>query len=70
MTLNHYVAQVDRTFILCDKHVSVTCYMQLSVVGETTKESPIFKDPVFVHDNSDFETYRHFFHHIKVKHRS
>ena len=61
------VLGVDKTFNLCDMHVSVTCYKQLSVVRETTKESPIFIGPVFIHDNSDFETYCHFFHHLKVK---
>ena len=57
----------DKTFNLCDMHVSVTCYKQLSVVRTTTGETPIFIGPIFIHDNSDFETYCHFFHHLKVK---
>ena len=48
-------------------HVTVTCFKQMSVVRPESKESPIFIGPIFLHDNSDFETYCHFFHHLKVK---
>ena len=64
------VLGVDKTFNLCDIHVTVTCYKQLSVVkdqGDGTTAPPIFLGPVFLHDNSDFETYCAFFHHLKMK---
>jgi len=48
-------------------HVTVTCYKQLTVKRVRTGEPPIFLGPLFIHDNSDFETYSHFFHHLKVK---
>ena len=61
------VLGVDKTFNLCDMHVTVTCYKQLSVIRQRTGQPPIFIGPVFVHDNSDFESYCHFFHHLKMK---
>jgi transposase-like protein len=30
-------------------------------------EPPIFLDPIFIHDNSDFESYSNFFNHLRVK---
>ena len=61
------VLGVDKTFNLCNMHVTVTCYKQLSVIRQRTGQPPIFIGPVFVHDNSDFESYCHFFHHLKMK---
>ena len=61
------VLSVDKTFNLCQMHVTVTCFKQLSVVKSDSKEAPIFIGPIFLHDNSDFDTYCHFFHHLKVK---
>jgi len=58
---------VDKTFNLCDMHVTVTCYKQTSVVRHDTSESPIFIGPTFIHDNSDFESYSNFFNHLKTK---
>ena len=52
---------VDKTFNLCDMHVTVTCYKQLAAVRLTSGEAPVFIGPIFIHDNSDFETYCHFF---------
>jgi transposase-like protein len=34
---------------------------------ETTGEPPIFFGPIFIHDNSDFHSFTHFFHHLKIK---
>jgi len=34
---------------------------------ETTGEPPIFLGPIFIHDNSDFHSFTHFFHHLKIK---
>ena len=63
------VLGVDKTFNLCNVHVTVTCYKQLSVYrpGGDECTAPIFLGPVFLHDNSDFETYCTFFHHLKMK---
>ncbi|KAK3101791.1 hypothetical protein FSP39_006376 [Pinctada imbricata] len=55
---------VDKTFNLCDMHVTATCYKQVSVVDEKTNESPIFLGPMFIHDSSDFGTYASFFNHL------
>jgi hypothetical protein len=30
-------------------------------------EPPIFLGPIFIHDNSDFESYSNFFNHLRVK---
>lgn len=61
------VLGVDKTFMLCKMHVTVTCYKQLTVTRHTTGEPPLFFGPMFVHDNSDYETYSYFFHHLKLK---
>ena len=61
------VLGVDKTFNLCDMHVTVTCYKQLSVVKEGTTEPPLFIGPIFIHDNSDFDTYCNFFFNLKIK---
>jgi transposase-like protein len=58
---------IDKTFNLCDMHVTATCYKQTSVVMESTGEAPIFLGPLYIHDNSDFETYSNFFNHLKTK---
>jgi hypothetical protein len=58
---------IDKTFNLCDMHVTASCYKQTSVKMETTGEPPIFLGPIFIHDNSDFHSFTHFFHHLKIK---
>lgn len=44
---------VDKTFNLCDMHVTATCYKQIRVLKDMTNEPPIFLGSVFIHDNSD-----------------
>ena len=61
------VLGVDKTFNLCDMHVTVTSYKTLSVTKSTTKKPYIFLGPIYIHDNSDLETYCHLFHHLKVE---
>ena len=61
------VLGVDKTFNLCDMHVTVSCYKQLAVKRVTTDEPPLFFGPLYVHDNSDFESYSTFFSHLKTK---
>ena len=58
---------IDKIFNLCDMHVTASCYKQTTVVMESTREPPIFLGPVFVHDNSDFESYSTFFNHLMIK---
>lgn len=43
-------------------HVIATCFKQNGVVRDVTGESPLY-----VHDNSDFETYSTFFNHMRIK---
>ena len=61
------VLGVDKTFNLCDMHVTVPCYKQLTVVKEGTTELPLFIGAIFVHDNSDLDTYCNFFFNLKIK---
>ena len=46
---------------------SVTGYKQLTVNRTSTSEPPLSFGPVFMHNNSDFESYSDFFNHLKVK---
>ena len=57
----------DKTFNLCDMHVTMSGYKQLAVKRDTTGEPPLFFGPMYIHDNSDFESYATFFSHIKTK---
>ena len=61
------VLGVDKTFNLCKMHVTITCYKQTSVIRHDTNEHPIFLGPIFIHDNSDFESFGNFFFHLKMK---
>ena len=56
----------DKTFNLCNMHVTVSCFKQLSVVRHSTGEPPLFLGPAFIHDNSDMTTYSMFFSHLKT----
>lgn len=58
---------IDKTFNLCDMHVNATCYKQVTVDMQSTGEPPIFMGPLYIHDNSDNETYCNFFYHLKIK---
>lgn len=58
---------IDKTFNLCDMHVNATCYKQVTVDMQSTGEPPIFMGPLYIHDNSDYETYCNFFYHLKIK---
>ena len=48
-------------------HVTATCFKQTAVNMASTKQPPIFLGPLFIHDNSDFETFSVFFNHFRVK---
>jgi hypothetical protein len=58
---------VDKTFNLCKMHVTVTCYKQITVTRMKNGQPPIFLGPLYIHDNSDFESYSHFFYQLKLK---
>lgn len=58
---------VDKTFNLCNMHVTVTCYKQLSVTSYRTGEPPIFLGPMFIHDSSDTPSFANFFFQIRIK---
>lgn len=38
-----------------------------TVTRRKTEEHPIFIGPIYIHDNSDFESYCHFMYHLKMK---
>lgn len=46
-----------KTFNVCDVHVTLSVYKQLSVVSNETGELLLFVGPFFLHDSSDFEMY-------------
>jgi len=56
-----------KTFNLCEMHVTASCYKHTSVYMDNPGEPPIFLGPIFIHDNSDFESYSNFFNHLRVK---
>lgn len=58
---------IDKTFNLCDMHVTATCYKQVTVDMQSTGEPPFFMGSLYIHDNSDYETYCNFFYHLKIK---
>ena len=41
------VLGMDKTFNLCQMHVTVTCFKQLPVIRSDSKEAPIFIGPIF-----------------------
>ena len=44
---------IDKTFNLCNMHVTATCFKQTAVNMASTKQPPIFFGTLFIHDNSD-----------------
>ncbi|KAK7108117.1 hypothetical protein V1264_015910 [Littorina saxatilis] len=61
LTAQSTVLGVDKTFNLSDVHVTCTVYKNLAVKNRTTKEHPIFFGPLFLHGDSDTDTYFLFF---------
>lgn len=61
------VLGVDKTFMLCKMHVTVTCYKQLTVTRSSTGKNPICIGPMFIHDCSAYETYTEFFQHLRLR---
>ena len=54
----------DKTFNLGEVHLTIGVFKNLSVINRRTNEHPIFPGPIFLHGNSDFQTYSSFFTHI------
>jgi hypothetical protein len=44
---------IDKTFNLCNRHVTAICFKQTAVNMASTKQQPIFLGTLFIHDNSD-----------------
>lgn len=61
------VLSVDKTYNLGQLYVTVTVYRNLALQRAGTHDVPIFIGPLFIHGNSDFETYAHFFSHISAR---
>jgi hypothetical protein len=61
------IVGIDKTFNLCEMHVTASCYKHTSVYIDNPGEPPILLGPIFIHDNSDFESYSNFFNHLRVK---
>lgn len=61
------VLEIDKTFVVSNMHVTITCYQQLTLANISTAESPTFLGPIFIHDGRDFENYCNFLCHLKVK---
>ena len=61
------VLGMDKTLNLCRMHVTVTCFKQLTIRRIKTDDNPIFLGPVLIHDSSDFATFSHFFHQLRLR---
>ena len=58
------VLGVDKIFNLNDKQVTTTVFKNISVIKRDSSDHPVFLGPVFLHRNSDSETFFLFFHHL------
>ena len=54
---------VDKTFNLGPLHATVTAYKNLSIQNRQTRHRPIFIGPIFLHGDSDADTFLLFFQH-------
>ena len=62
------VLGVDKTFMLAgDLHVTLVVFKNLAVKRRDTHEHPTFAGPLFLHGNSDYQTYLSFFSHLAGK---
>ncbi|GFN82620.1 hypothetical protein PoB_000912600 [Plakobranchus ocellatus] len=58
------VLGIDKTFNLGSVHVMISVYKCLSVKRLRTDDFPVFCGPIFLHGNSDIETFFLFLHHL------
>jgi hypothetical protein len=61
VTAQSTVLGVDKTFNLSDLHVIVTVFKNLALTQRATDDHPIFCGPIFLHGNSDTDTFFLFF---------
>lgn len=47
--------------------VTTTYYTQIRVTRKRSNNHPVFLGPLFIHSDTDFESYSQFFNHIKTK---
>ena len=59
--------RVGKTFNLTELHLTTTVYKNLAVTRKTKGKHPVFFGPMFLHGNSDFETFATFFDHLATK---
>jgi len=57
----------DKTYNLGDIHVTASVFQHLAVTRTRTDEHPIFAGLMFLHGNSDYNTYTFFFQHLASK---
>ena len=56
--------RADKTFNLGPLHATVTAYKNLSIKNRQTRDHPIFVGPIFLHGDSDADTFLLFFQHL------
>jgi len=65
--INGSVLSFDKTYNLGNMYVTVGVYRNLALQRAGSGDLPIFLGPMFIHGNSDFETYAHFFCNLSVR---
>lgn len=61
------VLGVSKPVHLCGVTVTTTYYTQIRVTRKRSNNHPVFLGPLFIHSDTDFESYSQFFNHIKTK---
>ena len=61
------VLSFDKTYNLGSLYVTVGVYRNLALQRVGSGDVPIFIGPIFIHGNSDFETYAHFFSYLSAR---
>ena len=61
------VLSFDKTYNLGSLYVTVGVYRNLALQRIGSGDIPIFIGPIFIHGNSDFETYAHFFSYLSIR---
>jgi len=62
-----FETRVDKTYNLGKIYVTVSVYRNLSLLRKGTNYPPIFFGPMFIHRNSDFDTYSTFFGQLSAR---
>ena len=61
------VLSFDKTYNLGSLFVTVSVYRNVVLRRAASGDTPIFLGPMFLHGNSDFETYAAFFGHLSAR---